>query len=177
MGLHGISENSLIDLAIEQAERINKVTDPDSDPVQVWLTPTGTLTISIPNEYHELDEFGSDNIRTAKMSSLEDDRKIQECHFCHQKALFRQDDTERDWHCMNCGNTENLKMIPDSTPSPRSLPYEGGKQIFEQSQKEIKTAQSPQQGIIDQQKRQKMLKTKQRQQDIEESANALAIDE
>ena len=141
--MHNLSEDSLINLALEQAERINKVTDPDANPVSVWLNSSGTLTISIPNEYHETDYLDENNIRTAGKIDIEEDdpsRGWGKCNWCNQNGAFRKNEITGDWHCMNCGNTQNLTIIPDSTPFPRSLDYEGGRQIYEQNKNNIKTA-------------------------------------
>ena len=57
MGFDNISnEESLLIAALDKAESINKVTDPSTNPIEVWLTPNGELTIQVPNVSNELNE-------------------------------------------------------------------------------------------------------------------------
>ena len=175
MGFDNISnEESLLIAALDKAESINKVTDPSTNPIEVWLTPNGELTIQVPNVSNELS--GTMEVQ----ASIDEDKKIEECNYCRQMNIFIKDFQTNGWRCSTCGqeqkmsNNSLVNMVP---PFVRNLPYHGNKEAKSQFWKML-TAQEK--GIIfnkrnNKKRVQKLIENIEKQRDIEETADMLEI--
>jgi len=164
LGFDGISDNdALLDAALTQAEAINQATEVDSDTLEVWLTKDGSFVVDVPNEL-------------AKTAQSDDDTKVQRCGHCREARVFRKD-RRNEWYCSGCQQHENPKqdahLVP---PFIRSLPYGGG--AVAQSWKTLKTAQKSMlwKHKKDPEKLRQLLEEKDKQEEIEETCKALALD-
>ena len=158
-----MSDESLLQAAFDHAEEINIVNNPDVDPLEVWLTKDGSLTVHIPNELHSF----------AETKYLSENEKSMVCPHCHDPSiLIKQRDN--NWKCVLCEQSEKINIPEMVQPMLRSLPY---------SLSSIETTNSSvlstEIGIMpyrfDDRKKQKK-KALEKQKDVENSANELALD-
>jgi len=120
VGLYEVSNETLLDAALDHAEQINTITDPESDPIEVWLSKDGYLTVDIPNE---LSIYAKNEHAQNKKAELDDDKRIKDCGFCHQKAIYRKNE-KGNWCCEECGQPEPHSVSNELVqPFVRSLPY------------------------------------------------------
>ena len=195
----------MTDAALEHAEQLDTVTDPDAEMIDVWLSSDGRLRVLVPNE---LVMASSKKVVTS--SALDDDTKLQRCGFCQESSIFKKAPTD-EWHCSQCGAIEKTPTNRSTGTNPivRSLPYGGsGKEAQTVDQLGVGKkeegipvgrgrvdrqtgidlgqpsvgdsrhgAADRQIGIIDKGKiKKKVRETLQRQRDVDESADMLAID-
>ena len=161
---------------MEHAEEIDTVIDPNSDPIEVWLSNDGNLSVLIPNE---LTYANSDKkIKEAKI--IDEETQLNRCGRCRQMSIFKKDKNNR-WHCIECPKEERGGLQIEEgyvPPFLRNLPSGGN--INAKSELWRKLTASQKSIIYDKRKDEKQLKSLikklEHQQDVEDSAKALALE-
>lgn len=174
------SDDELVQHIVNTAINTGKVTNPEGNPLEVWITPDGRFRVSIPNELYddqETEAFAQNNSNI--VTAQTDDETVKECKNCREPTVFKKDNHD-NLHCSNCGLADPKDMTP---PFPRTLPFPPQKnaQIMNPNVQNVpkKTeidpltipGQNKRKGIITNKK----VKTPAEQQDINDSADALGL--
>jgi len=165
-----MSDEGMLQAAMDHAEKINAVTDPDADPLEVWLTKDGSLTVSIPNELYSYAQ------------AIDEDRDIQICKRCHEPTVLKKDQ-QGNYQCQECGAKERDTSMQfqetSKDPFKRSLPYATA------AIGEVSNVMSTEMGVMPRrlvQRKKPWAKLtrdveNKHQEDVENSANDLAMDD
>lgn len=165
-------DEELISRAVNSVVSTGTVTNAEANPLEVWITPDGSLRITIPNELY--DDNDEDNLVTAQTN----DDVVKECKNCREPTVFHKDNHD-NLHCSNCGLSDPKDVVP---PFPRTLdfPKQKNAQIMDKNIQNVPKiteiepltipGQNQPKSII-----KKKIKTPEEQQDINETADNLGL--